>query len=51
VTDLKTKVTKWTSNNEHGKYAEQLHKPGTETEATHTWLRRSYIFPETGGIC
>lgn len=49
VTDLKTKLTKWTSNNVHDKYSE-LHKPGTETEATHTWLRRSDILPEAEGF-
>jgi len=36
VTNLKTKLTKWASNNVHGRYSEQLHKPGTLKEATNT---------------
>jgi hypothetical protein len=50
VTDLETRLTKWASINVHGKYSEQLRKPGTEKEATHTWMRRSDIFSETGGF-
>ena len=48
-TDMKTKLTKLASRNVHGKYSE-LHKRGTEKEATHTWLRISDIFAETGGF-
>jgi hypothetical protein len=36
VTDLKTKLTKWASCSVHGRYSQQLHKPGIEKQATHT---------------
>ena len=50
ATDLETKLTNWASKSLHGRYHQQLNQPGTDKEATCTWLRRSDIRPETEGF-
>jgi len=47
VIALKTKPKSWPSTSLQGRYSWQLNQSSIDKEASHTWLKRSDIFPET----